>query len=88
MGEIKTEDYGREFAVDRGRGAEYPRWTAWHEDRPGVRGYGATEAEAVADLAQVRPGRFVTPANGTLCDCLDWHYPSCRYYAEGESGER
>ena len=47
---ITTTKYYRVFAIDRGKGTEYVRWTAWRADRPNVRGYGMTEEEAKSDL--------------------------------------
>ena len=47
---IITEDHGREFLVDGGRGFRTVRWLAWRQGRPRVRGYGLTEEEAIYDL--------------------------------------
>lgn len=58
---INTEKYHRDFAIDRGRGSEHVRWTAWRESRPNVKGYGKTEEEAKYDLVH-----FVQP----LCNLI------------------
>ena len=56
--EIITAKYYRDFAIDRGRGTEYVRWSAWRGSRPNVKGYGRTEDEAISDLVH-----FVQPLN-------------------------
>lgn len=58
---INTEEYHRDFVIDRGKGGEYVRWTAWRESRPNVKGYGKTEEEAKYDLIH-----FVQP----LCNSI------------------
>ena len=52
---IVTEEYHRDFAIDRGRGTEYVKWTAWETSCPNVRGYGKTEEEAKDDLRSRTP---------------------------------
>ena len=56
---IVAEEYHRDFAIDRGRGTEYVRWSTWRESRPNVRGYGKTEEGAISDLVH-----FVQPIGG------------------------
>jgi hypothetical protein len=47
---VVYKDHGRPIAHDNGRGTEYHRFTCTLKAHPALRGYGHSEAEALADL--------------------------------------
>ncbi len=71
---INLRGNGRPFAIDRGYGVEYVRYSASRENRPAVIGYGSSPEEAAFNLLfNVQPdlegdldglGPFPTPYVG------------------------
>ncbi len=50
--QVETEDYGKTYLVDQGRGCRTVQFSAWRTLRPNVKGYGMTAEEAIFDLTQ------------------------------------